>query len=140
MCKSSWPLGRLQKQDPRLKARNVFKIPASNLDSGTFQRPTNIRVKVRQTGKVGAKVDKECAPGCAALSHWVTMSSGHPCHIAIIKRQYARLTGQRHIRYVNHRPQKMNGKQKMVDKVAAVGLSSLRNSQACLSGNSPTEV
>lgn len=72
-----------------MKARNAFKIAASNLDAGTFQGPTNIRVKVRQTEKVGAKVDKEWAPGCAAPVHWTPMSSGHACHISTIKRQNA---------------------------------------------------
>lgn len=59
-----------------MKPRNAFKIAASNLDSGTFQGPTDIRVKVRLTEKVGAEVDKKWAPGCTALSHWSTVSSG----------------------------------------------------------------
>lgn len=72
---SSWSLGQLQKPGPRLKPRNAFKTAASNLDSGTFQGPTNIRVKVRQTEKVGAKADKDWAPGRTAPAHWSTVSS-----------------------------------------------------------------
>lgn len=59
-----------------MKPRNAYKTAASNLESGTFQGPTDIRVKVRETEKVGAKVDKEWVPGCTALPYWSTMSSG----------------------------------------------------------------
>lgn len=71
---TSWSLGRLQKQGPRLKLRNACKTAPSNLDSGTFRKPTNIRVKVREMERVRAKAHKERPLVAQLLPHWSTMS------------------------------------------------------------------
>lgn len=83
---SSWSLETLQKQGPRLKLRNACKTAPSNLDSGTFRKPTNIRVKVREMERVRAKAHKERAPGCTALAPLVNneLAWGHTCYTAII--------------------------------------------------------
>lgn len=42
-----------------MKLRNAFKTAASNLDSRTFQLPTNIRAKVRQMETLRPKAYEE---------------------------------------------------------------------------------
>lgn len=67
-----------------MKLRNAFKTAASNLDSRTFQLPSNIRAKVRQMETLRPKVYEEWAPGYTVLTHWPTMSSSaHVCTCVI---------------------------------------------------------
>lgn len=136
---SSWSLG-LQKPGPRLKPRNAFKTAASTLDSGTFQGATNIRVKARQTEKVGAKADRDWAPGRTAPAHWSTVSSGPHLLYSYNQRRYACFAGQRHSICRSQTPG-VNGKQKDGRQGGCSGAAlSQELFRACLSGNSLLEL